>query len=73
MVREEFKVHSLAAAKRRPTRRAGRGRSAVEVRTIADPLAWRTAAELADGDYTRLQPMADGSVRVLNHGRRRWL
>lgn len=65
MVRTEFKVHSLAAAKTRKPRH--RQPSTPVVTRIVNQEVWRTALDLADGDWHRLQVIDTNTVIVHNH------
>ena len=68
MIRDEFKVHTLAAGRRRRRARTGRG-DRVDVMRV-HPDVWRTALAIADGDLRRLDVISPTDVRVTNHAAR---
>lgn len=63
MIREEFRVHSLAAGKRRRVRRAP-APTFSSVRVL--PAVWRCALVLADGDPRRIEVRSATEVVVRN-------
>lgn len=63
-VRDEFKVHSMAAGKRRRTTRPSRIQNHSTV--VVNRKVWRKAMELADGDFRRIEVVGPETVVVHN-------
>lgn len=64
MIRDEFRVHSMAAGKRR---RVAAARTPNGVETVrVHPEVWRIALEAAGGDLRRIQVLSGTDVRVTN-------
>jgi hypothetical protein len=60
---DDFRLHTLAAGKRRPRHRSNSGR----VTTVVHP-AWVPALKLAGGDVSRLRILDGRTVLITNRG-----
>lgn len=65
MIRDEFKVHSMAAGKRRRKVTVESPEPGV-TSVMVDPNVWSTAKRLADGDLHRIRVVGPTEVVVAN-------